>query len=124
MTTSSKDVMFWILAPASIVAAMSPLGPPPTTTTSDSAYRSRSLVNPLRIARVTSASLAGWKRGIVPPWDSLQPRMGILQFLVPWRDKRHILGDGKCYQESGECGHPAVSIESLHGEKGSPLRAI
>src|SRR3990170_803018 len=99
---------------------MRPLGPPPTTTTSDSAYRSRSLVNPLRIARVTSASLAGWKRGMVPPWDSLQPKMGILQFLVRRRDKRYILGYGKRYQESGECEHPAVSIESLRGEKAPP----
>src|SRR3972149_3709648 len=141
MTTSSKDVMFWILAPASIVAGMSllhacgpgvtnrffenssygrPLGPPPPSTPSDSAYRSRSLVNPLRIARVTSASLAGWKRGMVPPWDSLQPKMGILQFLVPRRDKRYILGYRKRYQESGECEHPAVSIESLRGEKAPP----
>src|SRR5881409_1423911 len=64
-------------------AAMRPLGPPPTTTTSDSAYRSRSFVNPERIARVTSASLAGWKMGISDaPQRRLQAGQRILRYPV------------------------------------------
>src|SRR5881296_554896 len=49
---------------ASSLAAVSPLGPPPTMMTSVLAYSPRSLVNPARIARVTSASDASPKIGM------------------------------------------------------------
>src|SRR3990172_2123367 len=52
---------------ASSRAAVRPLGPPPITITSVSAYAARSRLNPARMARVTSASLECANRGMATP---------------------------------------------------------